>query len=274
MPRKQTTVLDKVEVSGNRSILQSAITAKLGELPPSIYLLVSETPDQKELWVGAKRYFEDIGAVLDGYFNGDAPPSLSHRNKTDSEGIWNSAWRYLAFYNMLYINWKAVKSVLHNKGAPPMPPTSSNGCTLTIPTMAFHDLATPLDVLLEVMQYKAIGIMAMAFSPHYEYVPGTISKRIKQGRSAMHTDATNDLRTQVRTEVKKWVKERPYEWLEYICALAAVNSKPKGVAKQAVSHYWKCCGEEQAWDLKMTRNRAKPERYTWKKGRLTANVRN
>lgn len=130
MPRRQKTVLDSVELPGNRSGLQSAITKKLKELPPATYLLVSETPDQKRWWVAAKQYFSDVGAVLDRCFNGDAPPDLSHRDKYHRGGVWNSAWRYLAFYSMICINWKAVKSALRKKGAPPMPSASGNGCAL------------------------------------------------------------------------------------------------------------------------------------------------
>ena len=250
MPRRKKTVLDSVELPDNRSILGSAIVTSLNGLPPATYLFVTETPDQRRLWNGAKKEFQLIGSIIDSFFNGDAPPTLSHLEKYQREDIWNTAWRYLSFYGMVWANWEAVKQSLYQKADLPMPPATGNGAVFSPTGEAFSSLATPLAVVIEVIKYRAIAIMADAFVPHRAYIPNNIRTRIEDGRKVRRADASESLKQKAKADLMAWNAERPYNWLEQRCALSVINSKPNGAQKKALDSYLECCQERQALALK------------------------
>lgn len=274
MGRKKTTVLDRVVIPYVEGGVQSAIVEGLNELPPATYLLITETPDQRQLWNGAKKEFQMIGAIIDSHFSGEAPPTLSHLKKYQKEDIWNTAWRYLSFYSMVWANWDVVQKGLHDKGAPPMPPAAGNGCVFSPTGKAFSSLKTPLSVVVEVIRYRAIATMADGFVPYKAYIPNQIRNSIENARSAMRVDANQQLVTKVKANLLSHAKERPYDWLEQRCALSVIQSRPSGVQKKALKNYLDCCQERQVLTLKVNHRRNKEKRTVWKKGEVVSNVRN
>lgn len=274
MPRKKVTVLDRVDIPCIEGGVQSAIVKSLNELPPATYLLVTETPDQRQLWNGAKKEFQMIGAIIDSHFSGEAPPTLSHLEKYQKEDIWNTAWRYLSFYSMVWANWEVVRQDLHNKGAPPMPPAAGNGCVFSPTGKAFSSLETPLLVVVEVIRYRAIATMADAFVPYKAYIPNQIRDSIKNTEAAKRPDADQQFITKVKADVLDRIKARPYDWLEQRCALSVIKSRPNGVQKKALKNYLDCCQERKTLALKVNHRRNKAKRTVWKKGEVLNNVRN
>lgn len=274
MPRRKVTVLDRVELPTASGQIQSAIVTCLNELPPETYLLTAETPDQKQLWRGAKRECRLVGTIIDSYFSGDSPPTLSQLEKYQKENIWNTAWRYLSFYSMVWANWETVEKALCGKATPPMPRIVGNGVSFSPTGKAFRSLDTPLAVLLEVIRYRAIAIMANAFVPARDYIPNQIRRKVENGRKIRRADADEPLKEKVRADISDWIKERPYDWLEQQCALVVAKSNPRGVQKKALQSYLECCQERQALALKTNHRRNKPSRKVWRRGKLTENVRN
>ncbi len=270
MPRKKTTVLDEIEVPGNQSELQKAILTKLDGLPPILYGIAAETPYQRAAWVANKQYFKRVGAIIDNYFNGDAPPDFSKMPKAQKEDLWNTAWRYLAFSGMVYANWETVKAALKGKITPPMPIAAGNGCFGQPITTEFELLQTPLEVTLEAMQYRAIAQMVDTFAIEVSYVPGQERKRIEKARKARRADATKAVKNQFQEDVTDWLLEHPWAYLESFCAQAVVDAKPKGVAKKALNGFLEACRSAEDLTMKVNhrRNVAGKPRYTFREGML------
>ena len=274
MPRKKrkTTVLDKVEVPDNKSELQKAIVAKLDGLPPTIYAITAETLHQKAAWVTNKQYFKRVGAIIDSYFNGVAPPDLTYMPKAQKEDVWNTAWRYLTFYSMVWASWDAVRDKLSQGLTPPMPLAWGNGVLGRPVTTQFELLETPIAVTLEVLQYRAISQMVDAFAVEVDYVPDRERTWIENARKARRADASKDVKNQFQEDVTARILERPWSYLECLCTQAVVDSKPEKntTAEKTLKNFLEAHYAGEALTLKVNhrRNVAGKPRYTFREGVL------
>ena len=190
--------------------------------------------------------------------------------KAQKEDVWNMAWRYLAFYGMVWANWDAVRDKLSQGLSPPIPLAWGNNFLGRPVTTKFELLQTPLEVTLEAMQYRAIAQMVDAFAIEVDYVPNQVRTQIEKARRARRADATEIVKARHQEDATNWVLEHPWAYLESLCAQAVVDAKPKGAARKALKGFLEAqhSAENLAMRVNHRRNIARKPRYTFREGVL------
>lgn len=263
MPRRKTSVLDGVEIPGNRGEVHSAAIEALDNLPPGLYAMMTTTPHQRLVWNQNRQFFKQVGAVIDSYFSGDAPPDYGAMPKYRQEEIWNEAWVYLSFYSMAWSSWTAIKGAL-SVGLAPRIPVSNRSF---LPVAQFSDLSTPLDLSLEVMRYRAIHRMSVAFSLEpISVTPYQVRKRLSRVNSARKANAPKSLVATVEIEESEIYKTMPWIDLQLLCYKAVEDSSPTGIQRDHMQSYLKATRAEEQHLAKRMHKRAKPKAIVCRNG--------
>lgn len=267
MPRRKTSVLDKVDVTAE-SRVKAEISKALSTFPPALYALLAETPAQKQKFNGERAFYGRVGAIIDSYFNGSAPPNYDSMPKYEREETWNEAWQYLAFYGLVFANWDVVQKAIQAEGPPLLPQQKTSSCRFELAGAPFEHLTTPLSVALEAMRYRALSRMSGAFSVEpvsmSAYQVRNSGRRVNKAR---RSNAPQSLKAAVQAGENKLYEELiPWAKLERLCVLAVVDSKPKGAKKAKLDEYTRSSREKEKHLAKKYHKRNRQTGYRWENG--------
>ena len=270
MPRKTTTPLDAMSLD-TPSNVSGEIVASLDNLPPGMFALLAKTPDQKRKYNQDRAFFRRVGAIIDSYFNGTAPPSFDAMPKYEREELWDEAWQYLAFYGLVWSNWESIEPALAEAAKPELPEIEVGGVTIQLAGADFDTLTEPSDVLIEAMRYRALSRMSGAFGQSEGMSANAMRTSLKDVRNARRSDASKLLKNRVNAEQTALFKKIPWAKLENTCVEAAIKAQKRGIKNAKIAEYLKACRAKEAHLAKKLHPRNGYLTGKWKNGMYEKN---
>ncbi len=253
MPRKKRLIYEAVGSDLFSKPLQQAITDHLENNPPNFYSLVNLSPVQKMKLRSEKYFFRCVGAVMDAYFTGAAPPLFESMPNRQKEEIDLYVWRFLSFYGMIASNWQHVEAALKKTRRNEII-LESDGSSLKIPNEAFNNITSPADALLSAIFYVSIGRLETCFTEAEKPTGYRITKTIKDDRKARRINSKPHQQSASIERIAALVDDHPSHALETICYIAAKRGKTPR-QKDAVRGYRKSLEAREVFLLKAAHTR-------------------
>ena len=173
MPRKKTVKGGLLDPKSAEDLVTALI-----DVPPGIFTLFAETPDQVSRLNRERHFFKCVAAMMEADYLGKPDPDYSLMEKDQRREIEDYKWRLVAFSRMVRSNWSIVKkalSVMEIRQIPRIESMSDPFLSAGISMVPPEELAEqgPKALAAEVIRLAAIGKLHHVFRRQNEWMKVT-----------------------------------------------------------------------------------------------------